>query len=321
MTVTRTPRAPIFSTPSPTATSTTAPPPTTTTTTTSTSTAATTSARRFEFKDGGSSKFWEVRQQGAELHIGWGRIGTAGQSQTKSFADGAAATAAMSKLVAEKVNKGYVDVAAAAGGTALDVVGGAGNGHSTVLGGAPTGGAGAATGGVSALSLRVGTGKLWSDLDNDGKADALAGDEDLVGATWSEDVDVAKLPPAQKAVVDKIVKLAASQLNDNDDAENQPNNIVRIGEPEPSVNIVVDAKGDVLGVSVSFFQRGGAFDDEDDSDDGDRSTWYKDAAAATAAGVDTGADVSWSTSEPMVFDAKGKELKDASDHHWEWSGW
>jgi predicted DNA-binding WGR domain protein len=317
MSVTRTPRAPIFSTPSPTAAA------TSTTPTTPTTSTATTSARRFEFKDGASSKFWEVRQQGADLHIGWGRIGTAGQSQTKTFADGAAAAAAMGKLVAEKVGKGYVDVDASAGGNAIDVVV-AGGGNSAVLGGAPTGGAGVATGGVSALSLRAGTGKLWSDLDNDGKANALAGDEDLVGATWSEDVDVAKLPPAQKAVVDKIVKLAASQLNDNDDAENQPNNIVRIGEPEPSVNIVVDAKGDVLGVSVSFFQRGGAFEDEDngDDDDGDgRDTWYKDAASAKAAGVDTSADVSWSISEPMVFDAKGKELRDASGHHWEWSGW
>jgi predicted DNA-binding WGR domain protein len=312
--ITSSPRAQVFAAPS----SSTAP----------TSATPSTSACRLEFKDGASSKFWEVRQQGAELHIGWGRIGTAGQSQTKTFADGAAAAVAMSKLVAEKAGKGYVDVTAAVGGTTttttttVDAVV-AGGGHTAaVLGGPPTGGASGVTGGVSALSLRTSSGKLWSELDNDGKVDALAGDEDVMGATWSEDVDVASLPSAHKAVVDKIVELAAGQLNDNDDAENQPNNIVRIGEPEPRVNIIVDARGDVLGVSVSFFQRGGAFEDEADGDDGDdRDSWYPDAASATAAGVDTGADVSWSTSAAMAFDAKGKELRDATDHQWEWTGW
>ena len=40
--------------------------------------------RRFECEDG-ASKFWEVRIDGDQLHIGWGKLGTAGQSQTKSF--------------------------------------------------------------------------------------------------------------------------------------------------------------------------------------------------------------------------------------------
>ncbi|PAJ81567.1 WGR and DUF4132 domain-containing protein [Burkholderia ubonensis] len=71
--------------------------------------------RRFELIEGNSSKFWEVEQDGSALNIRWGRIGTAGQSQMKSFADDAKARAALDKLVKEKAGKGYTEVAAAAG--------------------------------------------------------------------------------------------------------------------------------------------------------------------------------------------------------------
>lgn len=71
--------------------------------------------RRFELIEGNSSKFWEVEQEGSGLNIRWGRIGTAGQSQTKSFADDAKARAALDKLVKEKTGKGYAEVAVAAG--------------------------------------------------------------------------------------------------------------------------------------------------------------------------------------------------------------
>ncbi len=50
-----------------------------------------------------------MEQQGNELHISWGKVGTNGQSQVKSFADAAAAEKAELKLIAEKVKKGYVD--------------------------------------------------------------------------------------------------------------------------------------------------------------------------------------------------------------------
>ncbi len=56
-----------------------------------------------------SHKFWAVEQQDNELHISWGKIGTNGQSQVKSFADAAAAEKAELKLIAEKTKKGYVE--------------------------------------------------------------------------------------------------------------------------------------------------------------------------------------------------------------------
>ncbi|WP_325090024.1 WGR domain-containing protein, partial [Burkholderia contaminans] len=71
--------------------------------------------RRFELIEGNSSKFWEVEQDGSGLNIRWGRIGTAGQSQTKAFADDAKARAALDKLVKEETGKGYAEVAVAAG--------------------------------------------------------------------------------------------------------------------------------------------------------------------------------------------------------------
>ncbi len=48
-----------------------------------------------------------MEQQGNELHISWGKVGTNGQSQVKSFADAAAAEKAELRLIAEKVKKGY----------------------------------------------------------------------------------------------------------------------------------------------------------------------------------------------------------------------
>ncbi|END9510453.1 TPA: WGR and DUF4132 domain-containing protein [Escherichia coli] len=65
--------------------------------------------KHFIYQDEKSHKFWAVEQQGNELHISWGKVGTKGQNQVKSFADAAAAEKAGLKLVAEKVKKGYVE--------------------------------------------------------------------------------------------------------------------------------------------------------------------------------------------------------------------
>ncbi|WP_177320224.1 WGR and DUF4132 domain-containing protein [Lentzea waywayandensis] len=63
--------------------------------------------RRWELVSGGSAKFWEVGQAGAVVTVRFGRLGTAGQSQTKELTSKAAATAHVAKLVAEKEKKGY----------------------------------------------------------------------------------------------------------------------------------------------------------------------------------------------------------------------
>jgi DNA ligase-1 len=65
--------------------------------------------RYFEYVEGTSSKFWEVSQSGNEMTTRWGRIGSTGQSKTKSFADEAAAAKQVEKLIAEKTREGYIE--------------------------------------------------------------------------------------------------------------------------------------------------------------------------------------------------------------------
>jgi len=60
-----------------------------------------------ECREEGASKFWEVQVQGSELTVRWGKIGTAGQRKTKTFASPDAATREAAGLLAEKRGKGY----------------------------------------------------------------------------------------------------------------------------------------------------------------------------------------------------------------------
>jgi predicted DNA-binding WGR domain protein len=70
------------------------------------------SVRYFEFIGGSSRKFWEVSISGSSFTVRFGRIGTAGQSQTKTFADDAKARREADGLIAEKLKKGYVETKA-----------------------------------------------------------------------------------------------------------------------------------------------------------------------------------------------------------------
>jgi DNA ligase-1 len=67
--------------------------------------------RRFEFVEGSSAKFWEVCVAGVDVTVNWGRLGTSGQSQTKTFDTAEAATKHATKLIGEKTKKGYQEVA------------------------------------------------------------------------------------------------------------------------------------------------------------------------------------------------------------------
>jgi predicted DNA-binding WGR domain protein len=69
-----------------------------------------TKARRLELVEGRSSKFWEVEQDGCSIVVRYGRIGTQGQSQTKTFETAERAAREMEKLTSEKLRKGYGEV-------------------------------------------------------------------------------------------------------------------------------------------------------------------------------------------------------------------
>lgn len=62
----------------------------------------------FIYQDEKSHKFWAIEQQDNELHLHWGKVGTNGQRQIKTFTDAAAASKAGQKLINEKTRKGYV---------------------------------------------------------------------------------------------------------------------------------------------------------------------------------------------------------------------
>ena len=66
--------------------------------------------RRFELVDAKSAKFWEISQDGAEYTVSFGKIGTKGQTKTKTLANQDAANAEVAKLIKEKTGKGYVEV-------------------------------------------------------------------------------------------------------------------------------------------------------------------------------------------------------------------
>ncbi len=70
--------------------------------------------RTFELSDAKSHKFWNIDVQGKSFTTTFGKIGTAGQSQKKTFKDAAAAQAEAEKLIKEKIKKGYVETTAKA---------------------------------------------------------------------------------------------------------------------------------------------------------------------------------------------------------------
>ncbi len=71
--------------------------------------ASATATRHFEFSGGGSRKFWEISLSGASFTVRFGRLGTSGQLQSKTFNGEAKARREAEKLITEKLKKGYVE--------------------------------------------------------------------------------------------------------------------------------------------------------------------------------------------------------------------
>nr|MBA2671854.1 WGR domain-containing protein [Gemmatimonadota bacterium] len=64
-------------------------------------------SRRFEMSEGSSKKFWTIVVEGTSHTVTFGRLGSSGQSQSKSFATKEEALRSVKKLIAEKTRKGY----------------------------------------------------------------------------------------------------------------------------------------------------------------------------------------------------------------------
>jgi len=61
----------------------------------------------YEYRDDKSEKFWEIATDGCDVTVRYGRIGTTGQTKTKSFASDEAAQKHHDKLLKDKTGKGY----------------------------------------------------------------------------------------------------------------------------------------------------------------------------------------------------------------------
>jgi uncharacterized protein (TIGR02996 family) len=65
--------------------------------------------RTFEWHGPSSHKFWTIEIHGNSFTVTFGKIGTPGQTRTKSFATAEKARSAADKLIREKKTKGYVE--------------------------------------------------------------------------------------------------------------------------------------------------------------------------------------------------------------------
>jgi uncharacterized protein (TIGR02996 family) len=65
--------------------------------------------RTFQYSDARSHKFWNIDVSGSSFTVTFGKIGTAGQTQTKTFPSPEKAQAEADRLVREKTGKGYVE--------------------------------------------------------------------------------------------------------------------------------------------------------------------------------------------------------------------
>jgi uncharacterized protein (TIGR02996 family) len=65
--------------------------------------------RTFIYTDERSNKFWNIELSAASFTVQFGRVGSAGQTQVKTFPDEAQARKEHDKLIREKLGKGYVE--------------------------------------------------------------------------------------------------------------------------------------------------------------------------------------------------------------------
>ena len=64
------------------------------------------SKRYFEFE---TQKFWEITQEDKQVSVRFGKLGVQGQTTVKDFDTTEDADAFATKVVAEKVKKGYAE--------------------------------------------------------------------------------------------------------------------------------------------------------------------------------------------------------------------
>ena len=67
--------------------------------------------RRFVYQDAKSDKFWDIEFEGTTQTVVYGKTGTAGSEAVKEFATAEECTKESEKLIAQKLKKGYTELA------------------------------------------------------------------------------------------------------------------------------------------------------------------------------------------------------------------
>ena len=67
--------------------------------------------RRFVYQDAKSDKFWDIEFEGTTQTVIYGKTGTAGREAVKEFATAEECTKESEKLIAQKLKKGYTELA------------------------------------------------------------------------------------------------------------------------------------------------------------------------------------------------------------------
>ena len=65
---------------------------------------------RLEFKEGNSSKFWQIKSVGTDVETNWGKIGTKGSTKVMKFDSKDKANIYIEKQLQSKINKGYKEI-------------------------------------------------------------------------------------------------------------------------------------------------------------------------------------------------------------------
>ena len=66
--------------------------------------------RTFQYQDEKSSKFWNISLEDCTHTVNYGKSGTSGRTQSKSFETAEEAKKSYDKLIEQKIKKGYLEV-------------------------------------------------------------------------------------------------------------------------------------------------------------------------------------------------------------------
>ena len=65
--------------------------------------------RTFQYQDEKSSKFWNISLEDCTHTVNYGKSGTSGRTQSKSFETAEEAKKSYDKLIEQKIKKGYLE--------------------------------------------------------------------------------------------------------------------------------------------------------------------------------------------------------------------